>query len=333
MASSYKLSSESNLSCQYVEHISPFWHQHVQQGCFNTDDGTPIAFAYCICPNAKSTIVLSPGRTEAYLKYQELAYDLYHNGYSIFIIDHRGQGLSGRLIDNPHKGYVDDFQHYIDDLHYFYHHIVKQKANAPICLLGHSMGATIATLYLQQYPDDFVAAAMSAPLYGFNSGKLPLFIAKPLTQIALTVQMLRGRTSEYFWGQHDYFGTPFEHNMLTHCKPRYHQFRHQYELQSALRLGGITFHWMATTLRALKHLFANIDHIKTPMLMIQSCDDEVVSLSAQARFYKKLQKVGECQKVELHGAKHEVFFETDAMRCRAISSTLTFFDDKVAQRI
>ena len=87
MANSYKLSSEANLNTQYAKHISPFWLAHVHQGSFNSDDNIHIAYAFCICPNAKATIVISPGRTEAYLKYQELTFDLYHNGYSVFIME------------------------------------------------------------------------------------------------------------------------------------------------------------------------------------------------------------------------------------------------------
>lgn len=326
MPCEYKLSSEQSLEQQYNDAILPFWQQIVQEQRFHSDDEIDIAYAYCLHPEAKATIVLSPGRTEGYLKYKEFFYDMYQNGYSVFAIDHRGQGLSGRLIDHPQKGYVDDFQHYVDDLEHFCHHIVKPKANAPLCLLGHSMGATIATLYLEQHKNEFIASAMSAPLYGFNPGFMPVFVAKPLSKILIALKTMIGRSSDYFFGQFDYCRIPFNENKLTHCEARYEMFRKQYEQEPALRLGGITFHWLATTLRAMNRLFSELEKISTPMLIIQSYDDEVVNLSDQTRFFKRLQQTGICEKIELHGAKHEVFFETDLMRSTAIKGMLSFFE-------
>lgn len=329
MKTPYKLTSEKDLKQTFNDVITPFWHNVMVQESFNSDDNVRINYCYCICPGAKATIVLSPGRTESYMKYQEFIYDLYQNGFSVFAIDHRGQGLSGRLIDHPQKGYVDDFQHYVDDFHYFYHHIVVKHANAPLCMVGHSMGGAIGTLYLQQNPDDFVAVAMSAPLYGFRPGPLPMFISKWAIRGMIGLKSILRRSKDYFWGQMDYVPVPFEENLLTHCRARYEQFRHQYNTVAELRLGGITFHWLATSLRAMERLFANISRVKTPLLLIQSCDDEIVNQNEQNRFYQKLERLGNCptlKKIELHGAKHEVFFETDLMRTRAMHTLIEFFE-------
>lgn len=326
MLPEYKLSSAENLEQQYQNNILPFWQERVKSGLFYRPWDVAIAYAYCITPHAKATIVISPGRTESYLKYQELFYDLCQNGYSVFAIDHRGQGFSDRLMNNDQKGYVDEFQEYVDDFAQFINEEVKPKTNNPLFLVGHSMGATIATLYLEQYPDTFVASAMSAPLYGFNPGLLPIFIAKPLCKIFIGFKKLIRKPLDYFIGQRDFRFIPFKDNKLTHCQPRYKQFNKLYAQHSELRLGGITSHWLDTSLSAIKGLFKNIDEIETPVLIIQSFDDEVVNLADQTRFYKRLAAKKLCEKIELHGAKHEVFFETDLMRTTAITDMLKFFD-------
>ncbi len=46
----------------------------------------------------KAAIVISSGRTECMFKYEETIYDLYEEGYSVYIHDHRGQGFSGPTI-------------------------------------------------------------------------------------------------------------------------------------------------------------------------------------------------------------------------------------------
>lgn len=333
MKTPYKLTCEAGLSESFEQKIEPFWQEHVVQACFDSDDNIRIHYCYCLHPQAKATIVLSPGRTESYMKYQEFIFDLFQNGFSVFAIDHRGQGLSDRLIEHPQKGYVDDFQHYVDDLHYFYHHVVTKRSPGPFCLVGHSMGGAIATLYLEQNPEDFVAAAMSAPLYGFRPGPLPLVISKWLIRGLIAIKSIFRRSKDYFYGQMDYVPLPFEENELTHSRPRYEHFRNQYNGQAELRLGGITFHWLSTSLRAMEHLFNNIHKLKTPMLLIQSCDDPIVNQNEQTRFFKKLEKLGNCsdlRKVELHGARHEVFFESDLMRTRAMHNLIEFFERQIS---
>ncbi len=334
MKTPYKLTSEKDLEHAYGAKILPFWQNKVQQLSFQSDDNIRINYCYCICPNAVATVVLAPGRTESYVKYQEFIYDLYQNGFSVFAIDHRGQGFSERLIDHPQKGFVDDFQHYVDDFHYFYRHVVLKHANAPLCLVGHSMGGAIATLFMEQNPDAFVASAMSAPLYGFRPGPLPLLLTKWLVRSVIAVKAIFGRSTDYFWGQQNYETQPFAGNLLTHCQPRYNRFRELYNGDERLHLGGITYHWLATSLRAMEQLFDHAGSLQTPMLLIQSCDDEIVNQQEQTRFFKKLQSLDRCkqlEKIELHGARHEVFFETDLMRTRAMHTLMAFFEEIAAK--
>ncbi|MCK5637964.1 MAG: alpha/beta fold hydrolase, partial [Flavobacteriaceae bacterium] len=105
----------------------------------------------------KAAILISSGRTEAAIKYKELIFDLYNNGYSIYIHDHRGQGLSGRMTEDPEMGFIDDFQFYIDDMKYFYDNYLVKNKTKKIFLLTHSMGGAIGMTYLEQYPNDINA--------------------------------------------------------------------------------------------------------------------------------------------------------------------------------
>ena len=73
-------------------------------------------------------IVVCPGRIESYIKYAELAYDLFHLGFDVLIIDHRGQGLSGRMLPDTHRGHVDNFSDYVDDLAAFW----QQEVQPPV---------------------------------------------------------------------------------------------------------------------------------------------------------------------------------------------------------
>ncbi len=94
----------------------------VQPQQLKLQDGSPDSTMLCChqrkaATKPKATVVVVNGRTESYLKYQELAYELTQQGYQVLMFDHRGQGLSTRLTDNPHKGHIEDFQQYVDDMH------------------------------------------------------------------------------------------------------------------------------------------------------------------------------------------------------------------------
>jgi alpha-beta hydrolase superfamily lysophospholipase len=67
-------------------------------------------------------------------------------GYAVYGLDHRGHGKSSGL-----RGYVDSFSDYLNDLETFLGVVRRNHLNKPFFMLGHSIGATIATAYLCQH--------------------------------------------------------------------------------------------------------------------------------------------------------------------------------------
>jgi len=92
----------------YSQKVEDFY-DHGKVGFFNGKDDVQIYYRIFEQKNTDKAILISSGRTEAALKYKELIFDLFNNGYSIYIHDHRGQGLSGRMVEDPEMGYIDTF--------------------------------------------------------------------------------------------------------------------------------------------------------------------------------------------------------------------------------
>jgi lysophospholipase len=324
-----------NFAVLYQQQIAPFWQGVVPQQ-LELQDGTSLHYVL-VKPEqsgpeqVKATVVVVNGRTESYLKYQELAYELTQQGYQVLMFDHRGQGQSTRLTENPHKGHIEDFQQYIDDMHQLASRVVlAEKVQAdqklPLYLLGHSMGGAISTLYLQQHPDVFQKAALSAPMHGIN-GKLA-YDEWDACRLASTVTLF---STEGYAGFADkpYAAGTFEGNELTGSKERYQWMQTLYQDNPQLQLGGATWGWLDQACAVLPDMQQQADKIKIPVLVMQAELDTLVSATAQQEFCTVLANnpnsgcVGGLQVIQ--GAKHELLFEQDEIRQQVLEKVLTHF--------
>lgn len=330
MSPSAQFNQEINLNGKLLEQVTTFWQQGLFNYFFGVDE-VAIHYAQFIQQETeRATIVIVPGRCESYLKYQELTFDLYHQGYNIFIIDHRGQGLSGRLLANLNKGYVVTFQDYVDDLRYFIENIVTPHCFDKPYLLAHSMGAAIATRFMQDSSNAIKAAVISSPMLGFNSGLLPKAIAEMMIVAKLTLNNLISKNPWYFFAQKDYSPVSFTNNKLTHSVLRYQIFIDLYKNNKAIQLGGVTSHWLAQSIAAQKQIFAQLTQLKTPILLLQAGSDIVVCQQAQDDFCQQLHALQpeSCPKgipSRIDGALHELFFELDNYRNSALNQSLAWF--------
>ena len=313
----YKLSTKINLQDEaYAKKIDNFYKIGTE-GTFTGKEDVKIYYKiFKQKSNEKAAIVISSGRTEAAIKYKELIYNLYQNGYSIYISDHRGQGLSGRMLENHDMGYVKNFQYYIDDLKKFYDEFVIKDKHKNIFLMAHSMGGAIGMTYLEQNPKDFKAAVFSSPMLGLPS------------PTCTAVKVLEKKEVEYVMGGTDYQddSVKFEDNTLTHCEIRYKRMLRAFNETSDARLGSATYQWVNRSCEQFKYIFDNADKIQTPLIIFSAEDEKIVAISAHKDFIKKLKKLKkDAEAYEVKVAMHELFIERDRARIDVITRSLDFF--------
>ncbi len=322
---------EQNFTKFIKEQVEPFWLEQVTETSFTNGQGLTINYAYAIPKQAKQLVVVAPGRVEGYLKYKELAYDLMEMGYAIAIIDHQGQGLSSRRLDNPHKGYVEDFNDYVVDLHQLIEQEIKPKFNGELYFLSHSMGGAIGLRYIQQYPNAFVKAVFSSPMWGLNAGPLPKSVAKGLVGSLNWANNTMSDQSPYFLGGKDYSAPSFADNVLTNSEARYQYFRDVYQQTPQLQLGGITFNWLNQSILALDLALADLNKVKTEILVIQSGNDRVIDNEGQNLFCQKLAELSHpCfggKPFVVADAEHELFIERDEIRNQAIEKIFQYYQN------
>ena len=300
--------------------VQSFWRETVVSGHIPATDGIPIAYYYALHPQEKGCIMLSSGRIEAALKYQELVHDLYRQGYSVFIHDHRGQGLSGRLTLDPQRGYVENFDDYVQDMHQFYLQVVSQHSQHQPMLVCHSMGSAVGALFQLAYPNIIKRVVYSAPMFGIKS-PVPQVLARAFVKMYLQLNQKFSQQPWYFMGQGQYLPVPFPLNLLTHSKCRYQSFRDLYQQQPQLQLGGVTCHWLSEAIKAMDSLHQQAQTLTTPSMIIQAGNDLVVDNRAQDRLAEKMPN---CQKRIIPSARHELFQESDQFRTQVMESLFDF---------
>lgn len=328
-ASSYQFSAEQQLTHLYPEKILPFW----QQGEFSSFAGVnniEIHYAKFVSSSNTKCLVIVPGRSESYLKYQELSYDLFKLGFNLFIIDHRGQGLSGRMLQNRDKGYVESFDYYSDDLDTFISNIVEPSCANDTYLLAHSMGGAIAARYMQRFPNKIKAAVLSSPMISINDGGLPDWLATSIIKTGNLFSQWFASEPWYFLGQSNYQDKAFEGNALSQSAIRYQYFADLYQATPQLHLGGVTFNWLSESLNVREDLFNDVAKLSAPTLILQAGGDTVVDNQAQNDFCQVLHQAHphscpDGKAITINDALHEIFFEQDSYRNLGLSKALEWF--------
>lgn len=294
------------------------------------DRKTPIAYRKFVIDhgNERGAVVISSGRTESMLIYEELIGDFNRQGYSVYIHDHRGQGLSGRLLAgeaNLHKSHVVTFDDYVTDMKTFVDQVVKPDRrghNNKLFLVAHSMGGAIASLYLERYQNDFYAAVLVTPMH---APRMPAFAVQGAKVLRLI------RPDGYALGQVGYEPPAFVdvRSDLTHSRTRLERMRRAYAAAAATgrhdpRLGGPTHGWLAAANEAAKAAVANAARVKVPVLILQASDDTAVNNAEQREFCNRV-PAGNCRGFVLEKSFHAVFNEADTYRVPALTKIFDFF--------
>lgn len=313
---------EKNFQENWQTNVAPYFAQ-AQQRTFINHQGLKLNFYSITSKSNNKTLVILPGRTEPAQKYAELAYDLKDLGFNIYLLDHQGQGASERLLSDSHKGYVKffidyarDFSGWLDEV------VVPETTGQDRYLIAHSMGGTIATLYLSYGKATFKKAVLSAPMMEINTKPYKENIGR----ILANVLVLAGQGTKYAPDRGPYIASAdtFEKNEVTHSEARFNMAKALFVDSPELALGGPTARWVSQSLKTTKKIDTLASKIQIPVLLFQSGLDLIVQPGRQNSF---CQKNTNCRKVSFPNGHHEILQETDDIRNLALNEIKIFLRD------
>ncbi|WEF11830.1 lysophospholipase L2 [Pectobacterium actinidiae] len=318
------LTREAQFAAFATGELLNFWRQR-EEGEFSGVDDVPIRFVRFTAPQHDKIVVVFSGRIESYVKYSEVAYDLFHRGYDVLIMDHRGQGRSGRVLQDAHRGHVVRFSDYVDDADTLCQQHIGPKNYTRRFALAHSMGGAILAQLLIRQPETFDAVALCAPMFGIRL-PLPHCVAGWIVDWAERRPAMR---DYYAIGTGQWRPLPYRMNVLTHSRERYQRSIRFYADSPDLRIGGPTYHWVREAILAGKQLLAQANAVTTPLLLLQAGEERVVDNRSQNVFSQALAQSGNANSSDvlqvIHGARHEILFETDNLRAQAFALILAHF--------
>ena len=187
------------------------------------------------------TVLIFPGRTEYIEKYGPAAREFVARGYSVAIIDWRGQGLSDRHATRPQMGWVKDFSDYQQDIDAMLATVVEAGLPKPTVLLSHSMGGAIGLRALLNRLD-VEKAIFSAPMWGIYVEPKLRIVASLVSRFCRVLGM--GARYVPSSGPTNYVEKQkFEGNVLTNDADTYKWLQTHLSKHPDLGLGGPSCQW------------------------------------------------------------------------------------------
>ncbi len=288
----------------------------MQSFWFEARDGTKLRAGFApAAGTAKGSIVFSPGRTEYFEKYLELAREMTKQGYAFAVLDHRGQGMSARPLKDPLKGHVTNFRRYADDLEDMIAALGK-RLPGPLFLAGHSMGGLIAADLARRHSIDFAGLILCAPMFGFKAGGAGM---NGLIRMANALGFGKKSPPGVDGGGAQ---SPNAQDTLTSDAARFARDQERNAQNQDIHLGPPTFGWLKAALNLQKNMFGRTGYrtISIPVYLASAGEEALVSNSAIRKAFKQMPNA---VYENIPGARHEIIQEVDAYRKRYLDGLKT----------
>ena len=258
-----------------------------QEGYFKGKQGTNLYYQGWL-PEGPSVAVLLivHGLAEHSGRYGNVVNHFVPRGYAVYGIDHPGHGHS----DGP-RAYVDRFQDFLDPLQVFLGRIRKWQPEAPIFLVGHSLGGLITAAYLLDQPDEPAGAILSAPsvMMPGSVSTLTLLAGKVLSALLPRLGLVRLEAE----------GVSRDPAVVR-----------AYREDPLVFTGKITARLGTELLQAMGRVLVEAQKIRRPLLILQGAADKLVDPRGAQVLFDRVSSVDKTIKV-YEGLYHEVFNEPE----------------------
>ncbi|MBM3154159.1 MAG: alpha/beta hydrolase [Chloroflexi bacterium] len=240
----------------------------------------------------KAVLLVAHGLAEHSGRYKNLVNYFVPKGYAVWAIDHRGHGKSEGM-----RSYVERFGEYLADLKTFFGIVRKEHKTDKIFLIGHSMGGTIATVYMIEHQKDFDGAILSGASLTQTAAVSPVLLALAGVISALMPKMGVTVLDASALSKDQAVVDAYVNDPLV--------FR-----------GKVPARMGAELVRMWKALPEEMPKLNLPLLIMHGADDKLSSPEGSKILYEKVSSKDKTLKL-YDGLYHEIFNEPEHKKVMA----------------
>lgn len=271
------------------------------------------------------SLLFQAGRADFIEKYIEI-YDRWRRaGWAIEGFDWRGQGGSGRVLDDARLGHCPPYALMVTDLGAYVDEW-RRRTPGPHIAIGHSMGGHLLLRLMAEQAPAIDGAVLLSPMLGLNTGllreRLGRWIATLLCRIGLTERSA--------WSEDSVKGSGHRQLNLTHSVERYEDEQWWRRSDPMLDIGPPTWGWLRDSWQSIAGLLAPgmLEKVRTPTLILCAEKDPLVMTPAVRLAARRLPKARLLCNPE---ASHELLREADPVRLWALSQIDQFLESLIGR--
>lgn len=205
---------------------------------------------------------------------------LAEQGYAVYAFDLRGHGRS------PGKrGFIRRWEEYTGDLHAFRQMVEQEQPNAPLYIIGHSLGGVISIDYALSQPDGLAGLVALAPAISYEMSRSEKLL---ITLLGFVKPDLHSKGK----ANYDYLTKDLE------VKKRLMSD----DLRHNMKTPGLGRGLM----QAVSRVQTNVHKIQLPFLLQFGLDDHVTPHGKLQQFFDSVTFTDK-QKIEYEGMRHRPY--------------------------
>ncbi|MFT5572910.1 MAG: lysophospholipase [Cryomorphaceae bacterium] len=288
---------------------------------FQAEPDVELRTGYLDAEQAKGTVVIVPGFTSP-IEMQAHAIKSFHAaGFKVVAIDYRGQGGSWRPLNNPEKGYVEDYAILADDVARYAKSVRIQ--GKPLFFHSISMGAQITMRMAERNLANADAIALVVPMIEINPVGVELGSMKALAGFASAI----GLGSMYAPGQSSWPSEGLSFGVAGDCNANPDTTQAQsalFEKNSNLRVNGVTMRWLYESIVSGEHLLSDsyAKNMALPIKMFTAGDDRIVNSQAAENFCESL---SQCESFDFATSRHCINRENTDVYDEILRQSVEFY--------
>ncbi len=228
-------------------------------------------------------------------RYSNIVKALTAVGYAVFAYDNQGHGRS-----EGQRGHINKWQDYRGNTRTFLQLIRQQEPDAPLFLMGHSLGGLIVL--------DYILRSTELPTFQSLNIRGVVVSAPPIQPTSGTASPLRILLARLLSGLFPRFSLKMG---LEQCGLSRRQDVVEAAAEDPLTHPYVTLRWGSETLSTIEWVKAHVEQLGLPILLTHGEADPIIAPAGSQKIFQQMQSLNKTLKI-YPGSYHEPHNDLDA---------------------